>query len=80
MLAEPRVGDGYAQADPGPRGEVLALDGEAEVPAGAFDDLVVIETTEPGGRVLRSFYARGAGLVSQETETGAPDETLELTG
>jgi hypothetical protein len=79
MLATPRVGDGYAQAEPGPRAEVLALDGEAETPAGAFDDLVVIETTEAGGRVLRSYYARGAGLVSQETQTGAPDETLTLT-
>ncbi|MCD4524585.1 hypothetical protein [Nocardioides sp. cx-173] len=79
MLATPRVGDGYAQAEPGPRAEVLALDGEVETPAGAFESLVVVETTEVGGRVLRSYYARGAGLVSLETETGAPEETLELT-
>ncbi|WP_134738302.1 hypothetical protein [Nocardioides sp. 503] len=79
MLAKPRVGDGYAQAEPGPRAEVLALDGEAQTPAGDFDDLVVVETTEESGRVLTSYYARGAGLVYRETETGAPDETLELT-
>jgi hypothetical protein len=78
MLAKPRVGDGYAQAEPGPRAEVLALDGEAATPAGDFDDLVVVETTEEAGRVLTSYYARGAGLVYRETETGAPDETLQL--
>ncbi|MCD4535777.1 hypothetical protein LRP67_16940 [Nocardioides sp. cx-169] len=80
MLATPRLGDGYAQARPGPLAEVVDLEGEARVPAGAFEDLVVVETTEPGGRVLRSAYARGAGLVSVETETGAPDASLELVG
>ncbi|WP_193613960.1 hypothetical protein [Nocardioides lijunqiniae] len=78
MLATPRVGDGYAQAEPGPRATVLALDGEAQTPAGDFEDLVVVETTEEAGRVLTSYYARGAGLVHRETETGAPDGTLSL--
>ncbi len=78
MLAKPRLGDGYAQAEPGPRAEIVALDGITETEAGAFDDLLVIETTEPDGRVLRSHYARGVGLVLLETVTGTPDETLEL--
>jgi hypothetical protein len=80
MLATPRVGDGYLQAEPGPRAEIVALDGVAETGAGAFDDLLVIETTEPDGRVLRTYYARGAGPVSRETVTGTPDETLDLVG
>lgn len=78
MLATPRLGDGYVQADPGPRAEVLAVDGVTETEAGAFEDLLVVETTEPDGRVLRSYYARDTGLVSRETVTGAPDETLSL--
>ena len=78
MLAKPRVGDGYLQAEPGPRAEILALDGVAETEAGAFEDLLVIESTEQDGRVLRSFYARDAGLVSRETETGIPDVSFDL--
>lgn len=78
MLAKPRLGDGYPQAEPGPRAEIVALDGVTETEAGAFEDLLVIETTEPDGRVLRSHYARDAGLVHRETVTGSPDETLDL--
>ena len=78
MLARPRLGDGYLQAEPGPRAEIVALDGVTETEAGAFEDLLVIETTEPDGRVLRSHYARDAGLVYRETVTGTPDETFDL--
>lgn len=78
MLATPRVGDGYLQAEPGPRAEILAIDGDTETEAGVFEELVVIETTEADGRVQRAHYARDAGLVYLETETGAPVETLEL--
>jgi len=78
MLATPRVGDGYLEAEPGPRAEILGVDGMTETEAGAFEELVVIETTRPDGQVLRSYYARDAGLVYRETVTGIPDETLEL--
>ena len=78
MLATPRVGDGYREAEPGPRAEILGLDSMAETEAGAFEELLVIETTRPDGQVLRSFYARDTGLVYRETVTGVPDETLSL--
>ncbi|MDP2775515.1 MAG: hypothetical protein Q8O61_18325 [Nocardioides sp.] len=78
MLATPRVGDGYREAEPGPHAEVLGLDSMAETEAGAFEELLVIETTRPDGQVLRSFFARDTGLVYRETVTGVPDETLSF--
>lgn len=78
MLAKPRLGDGYVQAEPGPRAEIVALDAITETEAGAYEDLLVVETTEPDGRVLRSYYARDTGLVYGETVTGTPDEHLDL--
>lgn len=83
MLATPRLGDGYREAllpdGSGTTAEVAALDGTADTAAGELDDLVVIDTTTATGLVQRSYYARGAGRVSSETLTGAPEETLELS-
>lgn len=78
MLATPRLGDGYVGSEPGPRAEIVAVDGVRETEAGAFEDLLVIETTDPDGRLLTSYYARDVGLVYRETETAVPDEFLEL--
>jgi hypothetical protein len=80
MLATPRIGDGYVKSEPGPRAEIVAVDGAVETEAGAFEDLVVVETTEPDGRVLSSLFARDVGLVYRETEAAVPDDTLELVG
>ncbi len=73
MAAVPRVGDGYQQVYlptiAEDRATVLALDGEAAVPQGDFDELVVIEETTPlePGLTKRKYYARGVGLVLEET-------------
>lgn len=87
MLATPRRGDGYRQAlvpgavgaTPGLIAEVAALDGTAETGAGAFDDMVVIETTGPGGVAQRRFYARGTGLVVTDTLPGDASRSVALT-
>ena len=84
MPAHPRLGDGFV-VDSGPgtgedRAEVLAVDAQREVPAGAFDDLVEVEGTTPrqAGLVRRAYYAPGVGLVYQETVAGGT-ELVELT-
>jgi hypothetical protein len=58
---------------------VLALDAETVVPAGVFSDLVATEDTTPlePGRVERTFYAKGVGMVRQETVSGGT-EVVEL--
>ena len=78
MLATPRVGDGYVEARPGPRAEILELEGVVQTEAWELEDLLVIESTEPDGRVVQSYYARDAGLVSRETVAGTPDVALQL--
>lgn len=76
MPATPRVGDGYEQEHregvAEDRTRVLALDGEAQVPAGTFTDLVETEETSPlePGLVEHTSYARGVGPVREETVTG----------
>lgn len=69
MPAKPRFGDGFRSAlgiGVDVRAEVAGLDGSADVRAGTYDDLVVIDTTTPDEYVVvRSFYARGVGLVQQ---------------
>lgn len=83
MAAVPRVGDGYAQESlPGfaeDRASVLALDGEATVPTGEFQDLVITEEStplEPAVTVLK-YYALAIGLVLEESASG-PAERAEL--
>lgn len=83
MPATPRIGDGFeqehAEGVAQDRARVLALDAEAVVPAGTFSGLVVTEDTTPlePGRVQRTYYAKGVGMVLQETVTGGT-EVVEL--
>jgi hypothetical protein len=72
MPADPRVGDGFRTAYAAGVVEDVATvaetDGVASVPAGSYDDLVVIEVRshlESAGALDRSF-ARGIGLVEEE--------------
>lgn len=83
MPAEPRVGDGFRQEfAPGVAedvAEVIALDATLDLAHGDFDDLLVIEDTDPlePGVVERRYYAAGTGLVFEEVVEGG-DETVEL--
>jgi hypothetical protein len=83
MPATPRVGDGYAQEQLAgvaeDRGEVLALDDATTVPAGTFDGLLKTEDTTPlePGLVEWKLYARGLGVVREETVAGG-EERVEL--
>lgn len=80
MLARPRFGDGYREAlgdgVVDQRSEIVALDGEVDTPAGAYDDVQVVETTSPvtGWSETTSYYARGVGLVARD----APNTELRL--
>ena len=69
MEAHPRVGDTYDEENaPGAaqdRAQVLALDAEAKVPRGRFDDCLQTENTtllDPAA-LENKFYAPGVGLV-----------------
>lgn len=69
MPAEPRLGDGFVMADaPGldVRAEVVGLDETVTVPAGEYDDVVVLEVRDGDGE-RREYYASGVGLVAVET-------------
>jgi hypothetical protein len=83
MLDRPRFGDGYREALADGvvdrRSEIVAVDGVADVPAGEYDDVLVVETESPvaGSAEVTSYYARGIGLVLRETD-GAPDRELGL--
>jgi hypothetical protein len=85
MPAHPRVGDGYAQEHLAgvaeDQAEVLALDETREVPAGTFGGLLQTEDTTPlePGLVEWKFYARGLGVVLEETVSGG-GERVELLG
>lgn len=85
--AVPRLGDGYLQAYRpdvvDDRALVISLDRAAEVPAGTFDGLLELEITtglEPG-LVVRSYYARGLGLLRSEPLSGTTRrlELIEVT-
>jgi hypothetical protein len=83
MAATPRLGDGYRTGyDPGAveaQVEVLSLDESLQLRGGDFEEVLVLEETsplEPGVVVVR-YYARGIGLVFQETVSGG-DEEAEL--
>lgn len=80
MPAEPRRGDGYPQeyleGEAEDRATVLSVGSEEQtVPFGSFDRLLVTEETTPlePGLVERKFYARGVGLVFEETVAGGSD-------
>jgi len=81
MPAEPRVGDGYRQESaPGvaeDRAEVLSLDESANVRFDSFTDLLQTEETTPlePDLVERKYYARGVGLVLEETVLGGAERT-----
>ena len=82
MAADPRVGDGYRQAEAAGvdrRAEVIGLDGRRSVPSGTYDDLVTVAVTSPvTGVVEHAYYAEGVGLVSLNTVEGAPEMQLGL--
>lgn len=83
MPAHPRVGDGYAEEHLAgvaeDQAEVQALDASVEVPAGSYRGLLRTEDTTPlePGLVEWKLYARGVGLVLEETVSGVP-ERVEL--
>jgi hypothetical protein len=85
MLAAPRVGDGYRQArEPGvveDTAVVLALDAQATVTAGRYDDLLLTEQRSAleAGSSRELSYARGVGLV-QERVVASDFRTVRLTG
>lgn len=77
MPAEPRRGDGYQQeyleGEAEDRATVLSVGTEEQtVPFGSFDGLLLTEDTTPlePGLVERKYYARGVGLVLEETVAG----------
>lgn len=83
MPAEPRLGDGYRReflrGEAEDRVLVLTLDASANVPFGSFTDLLETEDTSPldPGLVERRLYARGVGLIQEETVAGG-DEVVVL--
>jgi len=86
MPAVPMVGQAYRQEYYGgvaeDNGEVLALDGTADVPAGSYDELV--QTADTSGiepDVLEhKFYARDVGpVLTIDVESGAREELLSVT-
>lgn len=69
MPAEPRLGDGFVMADaPGVdvRAEVVGIGEAITVPAGEYDDVVVLDVVD-GTDERREYYAPGTGLVAVES-------------
>ena len=85
MLARPRRGDGYEQEHaPGEaedRATVLELDASLDLEHDSWAGLLVTEETTPlePGLVEQKYYARGTGLVFEETTSGGTGEA-ELVG
>jgi hypothetical protein len=83
MHALPKVGIGYRQEYyPGHAedlAEVLRLDGEASVPFGSFQNVVVIQEWNPlePGVVENKYYVEGTGVVLEEMVKGG-SERVEL--
>lgn len=83
MAALPRVGDGYRmeylEGAAEDRATVLRLDAATTVPYGDLTDLLETEDSSPlePDVVERKLYARGVGLVREETVRGG-DEVVEL--
>ena len=80
MLARPRLGDGYQQAlAPGvaeDRATVVSLDESLDVGAESYEGVLLTEESTPlePGLVEREYYARGTGLVLEQTVSGGTDE------
>ena len=85
MLARPRRGDGYEQehaaGEAEDRATVLELDASLDLEHDSWDGLLVTEETTPlePGLVEQKYYARGTGLVFEETVSGGTGEA-ELVG
>jgi len=85
MLARPRRGDGYQQesaaGEAEDRATVLSLDESLNLSSESFTGLLQTEETTPlePGLVEHKYYARGTGLVFEETVSGGSDEA-ELVG
>ena len=72
----------YYKGEAEDQGEVLALDEQAQVPAGVYDDLVkTADTTPLEPDVLEhKYYADGVGLVlTLDREGGGREELLSVT-
>ncbi len=88
MPAEPRVGDAYRQefypGEAEDKGRVVSVDAAVDIAFGAYDRVLETEDTTPlePGLVERKYYARGVGLVLEETVAGGSDraELVEFTG
>jgi hypothetical protein len=82
MAAVPRMGDGYANAYRRGvverRSTVLSLRASASLPARTYHDAVLTldESRLDPIQVVHSYYARGTGLVAQQSETGSTSELL----
>lgn len=76
MPANPRVGDGwraaYGAGVVDVRQSVVTLDQSESVPAGRYSDLLGIDVTDAlqPDSVRRRFFARGVGLVEEESTEG----------
>lgn len=85
MWGEPTLGDPYRQeyyaGEAEDFGQVVRLDGEAEVPWGTFTDLLVTREWTPleAGFAENKYYAAGIGLVLEEIVEGG-DGRVELVG
>ncbi len=80
MPDTPRVGDGYRQefypGEAEDQAQVLSLTESLQLEVGDFEDLLVTEDTTPlePDLVEQKYYARGTGLVYEETVSGGVDE------
>jgi hypothetical protein len=80
MLAEPDVGDTYQQeyreGVAEDRGRILSLSAQHAGPAGSWTGLVRTEDTTPlePGLVENKYYAKGVGVVHEETLAGGRED------
>jgi hypothetical protein len=85
MLAHPDVDDAYAQeyrrGVAEDHGRVLSLTGKVTGPTGTYDGVLQTEDTTPlePKLVERKYYARGLGVVAEETVAGG-HEQVRLVG
>lgn len=79
MLADPRVGDGYEQehyeGEAEDRATVLSLDARVVIDLGTYEGVLQTEDNTPlePGLAEHKYYARGIGLVLEETVAGGED-------
>ncbi len=80
MPATPRLGDGYQQeyypGEAEDQAEVLSLEESLDLETGSYEQLLVTEDTTPlePALVERKYYARGTGLVYEETIAGGTEQ------